>query len=513
MDQEMDMYIRTGNCQPIVGKIVCINPTLLESESSWNVYYLVCPFDAYFPVPVIDQLASENGFVTTSAYNYCKSKLQSILSDFNSRKHRVRFNFYFGDCLELCLGEKLINKCEVIHCSNMADRAGLANIILTAGNCLSENPESYLVTDTADWAITLQLQDSAVRNGSETETIAEYIKLSLSCDISMIPTLYGLRLANHVNLGSPFCVQLHDFTSTSRITLKWLRAPTYSDNVKLEVSSVLEALQSLANSCFVIKSEDCDPQDIANLPYSPLTFYYFLWSLRNRCRWSRNQVESLLMQIVVPPSFQLEWKAQQSWMKGDEVLHLTIPYGGTLFRCISLEKKTKVAHIQLMLVSDRDMVTHRAEPETRLPEEFFAYVKCIENFCWSRSQTSYMLGTKDLFKDPANPSLSFILPKDHGLEATTHLCLVDLQTQELLFSLGNILNPNRILTFLKSITHVLVNPTPWFTNLQAPTGGATDIGLQIQACIESPCQYKLEFATLEVAINKLNGIIFSYFCF
>jgi hypothetical protein len=254
IDQEIKNFIKIGNCVPITGNIVCFNPTIVTTDIKIVrvPYYLDCPFDSYFPVPVNDQLASDNGFVTTSPYTYCKSKLQSIVSEFHSRRHRVRFHFYFGDCLELCLGElclgeKLRNKCEVVHCSDLADRVGLANLILTASNCLSEIPESILVTDTANWCGLICRQELPYQGAVDIETIAEYLKISLRCPLSMIPTLYGLRLTNHVNLGSPFCVQLHDFHSTSRITLKWVRAPAYSNNVKLEVShTILTAIQELS---------------------------------------------------------------------------------------------------------------------------------------------------------------------------------------------------------------------------------------------------------------------------
>ena len=490
MDKEMDIFVRTGNCEPLIEKAVCINPTLLHSNGLWRVYYLVCPYDAYFPVPVNDQLISDTGFVTTSPYSYCKSKLQSILSEFQARKHRVRFHFYFGDCLELCLGEKLRNKCEVVHCSDLADRVGLANLILTASNCLSsEKPESILVTDTANWCGLICRQELPYQGAVDIKTIVEYLKISLRCPLSMVPTLYNLWLTNHVNLGSPFCVQLHDFHSTSRITLKWVRAPAYSKNVKLEVSpTILKAVQELSRCCFFIRADGCHPLDAPNLPYSPLTFYFLLWSLANRFEWSKETVDSICTQeLAILPTYQLEWETQQAWMKGEQV----VLYSGLRvdhFRDEILEK-TDLSMVFMTLVSDEDMVKYQAVKGKKMPSEFFTNVNCIENFCWGSSKTSFMFSPKDRFKDPSKPSLRFMLKKDHGLDHSTHLCFVQLVSMKLLYSIEKVFDPKRF------TTELIVNPTPLL---------GQQIASRILSCTESEDQYTFQFP-LPKNVKNLKG--------
>ena len=192
VEMEIELFIKTGNCEPIVDKKMYWNQTF-ALESCWQVYYLASPFDAYFPVPVNDQLATDSGFVTTSPYQYCKSKLQALVTEFRSRRDRITFNFYFGDCLELCLeNQKLRNKCQVVHCSDLADRVGLFNLILAASKCLSsENLDAVLVTDTATWKMFIGLQRPFPGN-KHVNTIAEYVKVSLCCPLSLIPTLFVL---------------------------------------------------------------------------------------------------------------------------------------------------------------------------------------------------------------------------------------------------------------------------------------------------------------------------------
>lgn len=71
----------------------------------------------------------------------------------------------------------------------MLEGIGLANIITATYNCLTdENPDSLLLTETdCPWT------DSDA-------TLTNYVESSLCCPISMIPTIYGYRLANHLKL-------------------------------------------------------------------------------------------------------------------------------------------------------------------------------------------------------------------------------------------------------------------------------------------------------------------------
>jgi hypothetical protein len=79
--------------------------------------YLTCPFDAYFPLPLSEKL-DEKRDRDISAYNYCKSRLQALVTELIKRKDRNRFHFYFGDSLELCVkNQELKKEMHIIHCS------------------------------------------------------------------------------------------------------------------------------------------------------------------------------------------------------------------------------------------------------------------------------------------------------------------------------------------------------------------------------------------------------------
>lgn len=129
---------------------------------------------------------------------------------------KTKFSFHIGDCLQLCLfNDKLKNLFQVIDCSNLADHLGLANLILAVRTCLADDPNAVLLTEIMTW--------EALK-----PTVAEYVDYVLCCPLSMVPLLYGLRLANHVRLGKSYphqlvshCSKLHHLkVAKSRLSLR-----------------------------------------------------------------------------------------------------------------------------------------------------------------------------------------------------------------------------------------------------------------------------------------------------
>lgn len=205
--KEIESFLKTGNFEPI-DSVACLNPTLLaeslrEVKYCWDVDYLTCPFDAFFPISFKDQMASDMKF--DSAYSYCKTKLQSLVSELQSRKSRIVFHFYFCDWIEKCLfGEeqKFKNEFHVIHCADLADRVGLANVLVATNGCLiQDDPDALLLTETSCWVNHHVLE-------KEDPSVAEYVEQALCCPLTMIPTFYGLRQIDHLDLGSPACIQV-----------------------------------------------------------------------------------------------------------------------------------------------------------------------------------------------------------------------------------------------------------------------------------------------------------------
>ena len=77
--------------------------------------------------------------------------------------------------------------------------------------------------------------------------------MSLFCPLSMNkPTLYGMKLANNLKLGSPVsCLRQVTRHRQRFLTLKWHKVTDYSTNFKLDISPPLkEAIGRLVASRF-----------------------------------------------------------------------------------------------------------------------------------------------------------------------------------------------------------------------------------------------------------------------
>ena len=209
------------------------------------------------------------------------------------------------------------NKFHIVHCSDYCDVVGLANLLPATTDCLvQDNTDVMILTETTAWA------NHNVLN--EYSTVADYVQLVLGCPLSMIPTLYGLRLTNHLLLSSHKRVKWHDNKSTSPVTLKWLKTTGFSDNVKLDISSTLnKAVNRLAEMCFIQprvlkfgqQRSDADinlcsrqiTDTFSFLPYTPITYYYILQSMTKRCVWVDKSIHSLFLNAV-SPELRLAWR-------------------------------------------------------------------------------------------------------------------------------------------------------------------------------------------------------------
>ncbi|GFH15226.1 MYND-type domain-containing protein [Haematococcus lacustris] len=132
--------------------------------------------------------------------------------------------FWLGDCLQLCQGPDLEQHWahrpaaqptvvrapqqahqeqpfpqpavqpplmfHVIDTSNVADHAGLFNLLLAAQPRLVPHPLARLITCSMTWTMSFK-------------SMREYLQSCLSCPPSMYPTLLGLRLATDITAGRP----------------------------------------------------------------------------------------------------------------------------------------------------------------------------------------------------------------------------------------------------------------------------------------------------------------------
>ena len=472
----MEYFPTTGNCVPPVKRVTCLNPTLfsLNNKDDLKVRLLSSyPFEAYLPVPIEKDDEDETiakGAAEDAMYAYCKSKLQMLVTEFRDRKHRLTFYLHFGECLELCLRKQETKKeFQVIHCSSdILEKVGLANIISSCSNCLA-SPDAVLLTNISLVFLTLH-------------SVSEYIKSSLCCPLSLIPTLYGWKLKNHLRLGSLNPIKLHDTVKNLFITLKWQQALGYSENIQLEMSPVLErAIKQLAASRFSYGSTFC-------CGYQLYSFYYILQSLTSRCAFLQPaEIQSFFL-TEVSPSFRLTWRTEQAWMKGEPVLQYSF---SSSFRAHIHELVSSAATCyDVMLVRTEFSHNEIIEPSQN---------NFLSLFQWKKGNSTITAHCFHLNVDELqHTSFSLLLAKDHEPDLT--LCIADVGKN----------NRALIMVKLRDLRSKLIsNPIP-FSFQSAPiqtqnTEKENACYLSVIRCAENEMGYELDVNTYGAQISQREG--------
>ena len=147
-------------------------------------------------------------------------------------------------------------------------------------------PEAVIVTEF-----------SASQTDGKIPSAVNAVESKLFCPLTMISTVYGLRLLDHIRLGSSVCYQLHDrFITVVPYTLKWIKAPVaFSANVRLDVSPALVKIVSdLMETCFNNGSVSCYSLEGKN----------YVRTLFFQSTDVEGETESLITQCI-PAQFQL----------------------------------------------------------------------------------------------------------------------------------------------------------------------------------------------------------------
>lgn len=466
IQKEFENYFKTGNCGLLGGNELCINPMLLDTSNHWFFNLLGSPYGGYVPIPYDEVLDCGGESPQCPLFHHCQAILKEHLIKFRARKKSVSLSFYVGESLELCmLNQDWKNRFTVIHCSDLADAVGLANLLAAATNCLTEDPTALILTETT-WLIKLAF------------SIVEYIQTSLGCPISFIPTIYGLRLVDHVHLGSS--VPLHTCgNSPELINFTWQRVNSYSTNILLGVSSDFKKIfDNLRQMCFIETTFLAGKTGPLTSACTPMTYYYIVHSLANRCGWNEDTFRFLL-KPTIPVPFQLTWQTQENWMNGNKV---------------SLYQKTSSFSLLLMLPDLRALPwrlvvvpAHEASKwailgmtEVILNEgardNFFVDTKglhYIDNF---HVQLDNHPGKEDI-------SVSFLLALDHGLSESDCVFAFNFMSAMQIMSFGPLGQ------FKKTVTNQY--PVPINARLR-PLPSLTN-GLQVSSCLEFEDRYEISF--------------------
>ena len=308
---EVENYFKIRDCRVNSSEAVSFNPTFLQPTTGKWIVPSACPFDGYLPLP-LKELEEKNGTIL----DYCRGVLKKRLIAFRERKKDVKFCFHLGDAMDFCYEDSPL-KFDLIDTSTLADDVGLANLLNAAPRKLRSN-ESVLFTESF---MRLDMLISA----------EQYLNEMLCCPLSLIPTIYGLRLKDNIGLGSemppPFLVAN---TSFSFFRLFWMKALPF-EGVSLVLSQTLEdSLDRLKTACFTVPTKV--PSNLWKIcgisRYSPLTFCYVVSDMIRRGSIQNSTALMSKMFHAPRPVFRQELETIQAWMKNRPVwrVKISIPF-------------------------------------------------------------------------------------------------------------------------------------------------------------------------------------------
>ena len=353
-------YLETGNNDLNEEIKVCINPTFLHTSTQcWSVQSSAHPYEEY--LTIMKATLPHEGFL-----RYCHQNLANQLTLFRDLEKSISSTFYITDALDLCY-YKLTEKFDVIDACNLHEQTGFVNLISAADLRLCDHSDATLLTEKMVCTLT-------------TVSIADYIQEVLCSPLSMLTTIYGFSLTDHVLLGNPVPA-----TQVRRVSvpLKWRRAHRSNLFMSLtpSISSVMDQLQT---RCF-------HPSIRWAESYSPFTYGRVTASLTSRINWKEADFLP-----TFSSSFRLAWKTVLAWRDGLEMIQLSYSF-------VYSDNATEPRQLRLVLI-DSDC------PDQR---QFIDDIK------------------QDLDVEEKKITVSFLLLKDHGLnDAETLVHLEDILSSE-----------------------------------------------------------------------------------
>jgi hypothetical protein len=437
ISKEIRSYFESGSNKIKAGdKVVSINPTLLHPTThQWALDPLTHPFQLYLHR---SNLVLRKDFLST-----CQLLLGEELKRCKNLLKTTPLSFYIGDALTLCYTQYWNDCFDVVDCSHVPDSFGLANILIAARMSLADNNEALIITQSSPWP-----ENSTSTTYSSGK---EFVEQSLGSQVSMLPTLYGLTLVNHVMLGNLLPLK---GSRRSSICLFWKKALCYSPNVEIDTSSSInQFIDEMHRRCFV------GVESSINEKYTPLTFGYLTASLSSRVSLSEPLCQALIAPQLSSP-FQLAWKTIRAWMDGRKIIQITAT--------LSLINKD-AGPLRLVLAS---------------------YVQSRVHF----------IDNVELSWDSENKNIlaSFLLLEDHQL---------NLKETVVYLAYGIASIPVTVPCPLKdaSITEFFIYPTIFQSNHLKPTS-TDEKQTKIVSCLEFDDSYKVHLCI--PGLEHIDGILF-----
>ena len=438
-------------------KSVCVNPTLLDTKSNEWESETTTPFEGYLPMANGEMVTSGEGILIRS----CSEILKNLVLSYRSRMQTTKIVFHWEEAIEFCYSDA--NKFDVIHCSNFVSSVGLANLILACSQKLSANPKAILYTE--------------IRTDSE-HSPYKIVEKSLCAPLAMIPTIYGLRLADRIELNdcSKDLAPWNGYHTKRPENLLWQKVPAFR-NIELSSSSVLNRfMNKLYMLCHASSfSELSSVRSVVNQSYyTPLTFRFILDSMNQRLghNW---WVPDIMRQILIAPKFIWARRTFEDWKNGKKINKFT---AGINSNFPVLDKDVPLLRLVLSPFCNRDF----SGPD----------VNFIDNFQFEFEHFS---------KGTEVRTLSFLLSVDHGFSETKKAFLINVLNGEPVLLLGSIGSMrveeyNLPYPIDQSQSQLLMDPNE-------------EMDMKVESCVESEDEY-----TLKIAIGSggiVSGGLYEFF--
>ena len=466
---EAQLYFESGNCRTNHEVGVCINPTLLDPTSfEWKVHYLLSPFEGYLPLTKEQLYVKDTSVKSKIMTQSCQKILKSLLFSYRSRIENIKIFVHLEDALEFCYAGSAENF-DVIDCSNLGDHLGLANILNACSRRLADHPAAMLFTESIVWT------NLAV-------TAEKYVERALCCPLSMIPTVYGFRLAHpRVELGACTIDNLRRRIARPLIFC-WQNAPRFR-NISLSSSPALSRfLDKLADVCF----DTAFPRDLfgsqpgdgcGSICYTPFSYNFIVDAMIQRVggdSWFKNH-----RQLGIHRSFDLTKRTAEAWRDGQSILKISAETHTTEEQIEDLiDALSEVPPVRLVLVpcpffeKSQKLMNENKKCDLSGPDIHF-----FDNF------------ELEMNRSPDGNStiiVSFLLVSDHGLEETHLAFLMDLVVGMTTFTFKPIKT---------MLTEKFTLPHPFFSE-KSKFSISEESQMMVDSCVECEEQYILKISIL-----------------
>jgi hypothetical protein len=427
-------------------KPVCVNPTMLNPYThDWKIFCLT-PFEGYLPMEKGELITLVEEIMTHS----CSEILKRLVSSYRNRIPTVKIVFHLEEAIKYCYSDA--NKFDVIDCSDFVSRVGLANLVVACCQKMSDNPNAVFYTK-----IITDRHHSA-------NTIVE---TSLCASLSMIPTIYGLRLADHVELRDSAVDYLRSNTLQRGrpVILCWQKVPKFQ-NIKLVPSPDLDrCITKLAKFCHqTIFPKPVSPTNSdtnsagSEIYYTPQTFNFILDSMIKRLGhdcWLPDLLD-------IAPQFRLARRTLEDWKNGKKMMKFS-----AVIQSIVKSNEEPAPLLRLVFVLKDSYVLNR---DLSGPDVHF-----IDNFEFNHTSKGTELET-----------VSFLLASDHGFDETYYAIVVNAFNGMPLLELDPF-ESMRVEEY--DVPYPIVQ-----SKSQLPLDPKNKMYMKVESCIESEEQYTLRIA-------------------